>query len=219
MGKVINKKLAILCGIFLSTSLIAMRINSPVGPPIKPTLKSYFHKIDEYETIRHFDLSEKAYQMLNLDDYLFIDQRLKRQRINLYVGYYYSSGKARASHSPLVCYPSQGWEIIEPAVKKKYRSGQHDIHYNEIVTAKGNRKELVLYWYQSYFSTNTDIYMNKIDMAYNRLFYGHDQHAFIRIAVPILDQSLREAETSALDFITAFYPKFLTFVELGSTNS
>jgi EpsI family protein len=148
-----------------------------------------------------------------LDDYTFTDYKGANGTVNLYIGYYYTADKAYASHDPMVCYPSQGWKIDEQPVKHSLGVGPNRINYEEIITSNGPQKELVLYWLQSHLLTNTQVYMNKIDMAYNKLTKNDEQHAFVRVSVPIADTTYEKAKKSAADFIQTFYPNFIEFIK------
>ena len=159
-----------------------------------------------------------AVKMLDLDDYVFVEYKGKTGNVNLYIGYYYTAGKAYASHSPMVCYPAQGWKIDQKPLKHYLDVGQYRINYEEIITSNGPHKELILYWLQSHILTNTQVYMNKIDMAYNKLTKNDEQHAFVRVAVPIGNSTYDEAKKAAVDFIKAFYPNFIRFIETGNSS-
>ena len=150
--------------------------------------------------------------MLKLDDYVYTDYDGPNGRVNLYIGYYYTASKAYASHSPLVCYPSQGWEITREPTTHSLIVGPHSINYEEIVASLGEEKELVLFWYQSYLRTNSQIYQNKIDMGYNKLINNDEQHAFVRVSVPFKMAANKNMKKTALSFMKAFYPQFAEFI-------
>ena len=116
MGNTLKTKLFILSGIFLITSFFIYSVKDPVLHN-KPSLKQHFQTIENYRTIQHIPLSGENLKMLKLDDYLYADFKGPDGIVNLYIGYYYTSNKAYASHSPLVCYPSHGWEITRHPTK------------------------------------------------------------------------------------------------------
>jgi EpsI family protein len=212
MGNKIETKLIVLSVLFFLTSIFVYWRAEPSEAKKKPALKPYFEHVDGYETLSHITMRDAAVQMLDLDDYTFTDYKGKNGKVNLYIGYYYAADKAYASHSPMVCYPSQGWKIDEQPVKHTMAVGPNRINYEEIITSHGPQKELVLYWYQSHLLTNTQVYMNKIDMAYNKLIKNDEQHAFVRVAVPFANSTYDEAKKAATDFIQAFYPNFVKFI-------
>jgi EpsI family protein len=168
-------------------------------------------QIEGYETASITDMSADAIKMLNLDDYVFANFAGPLGNVNLYIGYYYTANKAYAAHSPLICYPSQGWKIDNKPKKGSLQVGSQTIQYEEIITSLEGTKELVLYWYQAGLYTNTQIYKNKIDMGYNKLVQNTEQHGFIRVAVPIL-KTYEEAQLAAAGFIKAFYPQFIEYI-------
>lgn len=157
------------------------------------------------------DLPSDAVKMLKLDDYLFANYQGPLGNVNLYIGYYYSANKAYAAHSPLVCYPSQGWKIDDKPKRFTLQVGPKTIEYEEITTSLEGNKELVLYWYQAGSFTNTQIYKNKIDMGYNKLMYNSEQNGFVRVAIPI-NTSYEKTQQIAKSFIEAFYPQFIQYI-------
>lgn len=168
-------------------------------------------QLEGYKTDRTIDLAREHVTMLKLDDYIFVDYKGPMAHPNLYIGYYYTANKAYSAHSPLICYPSQGWKIDNKPHRDSLQIGSHTINYEEIITSLGERKELVIYWYQAGLQTNTQIYKNKIDMGYNKLMNNNEQHGFVRVAIP-LNSTYEESKTSAIDFIKAFYPPFIQYI-------
>ena len=177
----------------------------------KAPLKNYFQQLTGYQTERSIDLSNDNVKMLKLDDYIFIDYKGPTGHTNLYIGYYYTANKAYSAHSPLICYPSQGWKIADKPQKKTLQLGPNIINYEEIITSLGEQKELVLYWYQAGLQTNTQVYKNKIDMGFNKLRNNDEQHGFVRVAIP-LTTSYTETQKAATNFIMAFYPEFISYI-------
>lgn len=200
--------------VFLVTSLFVYT-RSDTAQVSKPPIKEFFEHIENYKTVRHIPLDDQALPMLKLDDYLYADYEGPDGKVNLYIGYYYTANKAYASHSPLVCYPSQGWKIEGEPSHHILNAGSHRINYDEITTSLIKEKELVLYWYQAHHQTNRQIVQNKIDMGYNKLMNNSEQHAFVRVSVPF-DNNIAydQAKQSAVDFIEAFYPQFIDFVDV-----
>ena len=180
----------------------------------KPPLADTFSHIEGYKLLRNIKLADEAFDMLNLDDYIYNDYAGPSGPVNLYIGYYFSAGKAYASHSPTICYPSQGWKVDTAPASGRLKIGPHTVNFLEITTSFGGQKELVIYWYQARLYTNTQVYKNKIDMGYNKLAFGDDHHGFIRVAVPFNDNGYAKAKIAALDFINSIYPKlekYLTY--------
>jgi len=211
MGTKIETKLIVVSVLFVIVGALIYNIEE-IEVNEKPSIRSFFKNIDRYKIIQTSELKPELVEMLNLDDYLYADFQGPDERINLYIGYYYNANKAYASHSPLICYPSQGWEILGKEKKKSMKIGHNVINYHEIITKKDQTKELVLFWYQSYSLSSTQIYKNKISMGYNKLTGKNGQHAFIRVSVHYTDSN--NANENATEFIKTFYPKLINYFTL-----
>ena len=211
MGKDRKIKLFFLGIIFFVTSLFVYSVNFSSPVILSSNLFNFISKIDTYKTIKNNELSVEARNMLKLDDYLFADFKKMNSDIfiSLYIGYYFDSGKAYAAHSPLVCYPSQGWKVVGAPKVDSLTVGEHEVEYEELVASFEEKKELVIYWYQSGKFTNTKVYYNKISMGYNKLFNNDTKHGFVRVAVPFEGSGYDEAKKNAIEFINAFYPYFI----------
>ncbi len=212
MKNTITTKLLILIVLFLGTSALVYGMKQPDTFEGKTALNEQLLNIPDYPTTHKIALNKDALRMLKLDDYLFADYQGPTGKVNLYIGYYYTAAKAYASHSPLVCYPSQGWKIDSGPTAGILNIPPSTIHYEEITTSLGEKKELVLFWYQSRLQTATQIYKNKINMGYNKLVHNDQQHGFVRVAVPFAGADQNDARTRATEFIKNFYPKFVHFI-------
>jgi EpsI family protein len=215
LGNRIRIKLGVLVGLFLITCVFIYS-RKEIPHQNKLPLKAYFQSIGNYKAIRHIELVNDHITMLKLDDYVYTDYEGPDGKVNLYIGYYYTANKAYAAHSPLTCYPSQGWEITRKPTTHTLEIGPHTIHYEEIITSLGEERELVIYWYQSYLQTNTQIYQNKIDMGFNNLINKTEQHAFVRVSIPLQHLPKKNKKRGAENFIHQFYPQFIDFI-IGST--
>jgi EpsI family protein len=213
LGKKREIKYLALMVIFFCTGLVVYTFEQSAVSTTKPPLKNHLQEVSGYTNLRNIELAKDVYDMLNLDDYFFSDFKRNGSEVNLYIGYYYSAAKAYAAHSPLICYPSQGWQIDRKPLKGKLEVGGHTIHYEEIITSLGGQQELVLYWYQARLQTNNQVYRNKIDMGYNKFKYDDEQHGFVRVAVSFPAGNYKKAQEEALAFVKAFYIQFVEYIE------
>ncbi len=207
-----NRKLYFIVALMSVTSLMVYYMQRGDETVIKPPIKSFFTDIPGYTLTSIQTMEEGALAMLDLDDHVFSNYEKDGKKVNLYIGYYYTANKTYAAHSPLICYPSQGWKIGQGPLRGSLEIPPYTINYEEITTNYGEQKELVLYWYQTRFFTNNQIYQNKVDMGINKLRHDHQQHAFVRVAVPYRDNSYEQAKQTALDFTTAFFPEFIKYI-------
>lgn len=211
MGTKKELKLLVLAGVFLCTCFLVYSQNQPGVIGHVAPLKQFLDQIPGYTSTGDIKLGDDAYNMLKLDDYLFANYANKDGQVTLYAGYYYSANKAYAAHSPLVCYPSHGWQVEGKPTVNTLKIGPQTINYEEIVTSYGEQRELVLYWYQARDLANIRVYKNKIDMGYNKLFHNDPKHGFVRVSVSFAGSNYEDAKKRATSFIEAFYPRLLEY--------
>lgn len=51
-------------------------------------------------------------------------------------------------HSPLLCYPGQGWEIVSSSLQEVRNPGGAPLRINKLRVRRGASERLVLYWHQ-----------------------------------------------------------------------
>lgn len=117
-------------------------------------------------------------------------------------------------HSPLLCYPGQGWELVETGVQEIGVSGTRSVAVNRLLVQKGLERQLVLYWVQwggeiapegawgDYWAKLTRLgRLPRIVLEGQRT-----DTALVRISAPITD-GVDEALASQLDFLQEAFPE------------
>ncbi len=169
-------------------------------------------EIDSYKIGADVALEKDVASMLKLDDYVFTNYSYDNKNVTLYVGHYYSLAKLTAAHSPLVCYPSQGWVIDEPVIHQ-LTIGYDTLNYSELVATLGDKQELIFYWYQAGNKSMPVTSKLKLATAINKLRKNNEQHGFVRVSVPFSGTNQDQARTTGLTFIKAFWPHYLNYIE------
>lgn len=212
MGDTKEKQLIVIIFLLFVTCLLAYGIRPSLRSDHEATISGYLESIEGYTTEKDYPLSDEIFKVLDLDDYMSAAYRGSSGRVSLYIGYYYSLAKVSAAHSPTVCFPGQGWNINQP-IMKTLVVGDKTINYSEMVASIAESKSLILYWYQAYHLTSPYIYRNKINTLVNKFSGKKEDHAFVRVSVPFTGMTKEEAEKAGIDFIKAFYPKFIMFMD------
>ncbi len=213
MGSKITVKISVLAvlllGIFFNT-YFTVPIEGRVSK--STSLIEYLGNIPGYQLERTIPLIEEHFQMLKLDDYLFADYQGNGGKVNLYIGFYYTADKVTAAHSPLVCFPGQGWSITSSG-EQRLTTAEQAIRAAEITASLQDEKLYVLYWFQAHHTTSPRVYINKLHALYNQFFTGQEQTGFVRVSIPMGMQSEAVAREKAQAFISAFYPQFQAYLE------
>ena len=212
MGNLKRIPLITLCIMLAITCLLVYRPSDSSNISKEMGLQKVFGPVAGYRLVGNQPLEDSLVSFLELDDYTMATYHKGNLPINLYIGYYYTLEKVSAAHSPLVCFPGQGW-IIDRPDKRSLMIENHTVHYAEMTASLEGHQELVLYWYQADDDTAQEVYRNKINAVLNKLSGRSQEHAFVRISVPY-GQGIKEeqAREEGLEFITKFYPSFLRFV-------
>lgn len=175
-------------------------------------LAEYLRNIDGWEYAQDIYLPDNIVKALDLDDFLHRIYKSADIYISLYIGYYHSNKKIGAAHSPLVCFPGQGWDYT---YKKNLsvQAGKDTLNIAKLLISKGEEKQLVLYWFQAYDKTTSSTFTQKIDLFLSRLVQQKEHNAFVRIMLP-LNESMDEekAMQTSIEFIRSFYPQFKKYM-------
>jgi EpsI family protein len=169
---------------------------------------------DGWKIIGQNPLEQSIVDELKLDDYTYQSYLKKEKQVSLYIGYYFSGDKIGAAHDPLVCFPGQGWVVKEKSEGNftLAHDSQTTITYSKMVVEKGQDRQLILYWFQSYDKTNPNTFYQKIDSLLAKIFQRGEDSAFVRISMPVGKESVAESKETITDFVDAFYPVFLKYI-------
>ncbi len=215
MGNKKNKHIIIVIILLVFASFGVYFNSDQAVTPKQVSLQSVLQNIPEYTFLEHNPLQENIISFLELDDYVNAGYQKDGHTIGLYVGYYFSLDKVSAAHSPLVCFPGGGWQVDTP---KPFRvlSDRHEINYYQFVAHNGQQKLLVMYWYQAHEKTSPEVFKNKINTIVNQMTRKNQEHAFVRVTVPLVNLTQDEANHVGESFIKQFYPVFLDYINYQS---
>lgn len=157
-------------------------------------------------------LDGEVIEDLDLDDYTFCSYSKDTRQVSLFVGYYLSLDKIGAVHSPLVCFPGQGWLISDEEIIP-LKLAADDISFMSMIVTRGQHKQLTLYWYQAFDKTSKDTFYQKIYALISKYQNRREDNAFIRVIIPMNGQTRAEALKTGIAFIADFYPLFLKYVK------
>jgi EpsI family protein len=185
---------------------------------VKPRrLGEVFSRVGSWVTGEVLDFDGAVVEVLQLDDYTHRTYTRGSDTVWVYIGYYLTGNSIGASHSPLVCYPGQGWRISDKQ-ELTLDAGGKRLRLMSLVAAKGGHEDLVLYWFQAYDRNAPDTFRQKIQAMWARATTGRSDSAFVRISIPVEQGRRDEARRTALAFAGEFYPLFLSYVTGDETN-
>jgi EpsI family protein len=133
----------------------------------------------------------------------------------LFIAYYDDLEKADLSHSPVVCFTGQGWDIKSSNEKEIMINSieRPFIKVNQIIQEKSGNTMIVLFWYHSGDGVFSKRGIQKISLFFNRLLGKEDNNAFIRLNVTVpAGYSTEDATTYLLSFVQVVYPELRRFL-------
>ena len=210
-----NYRLVILTICFFVTGVVANGIKPECKTLYKnQKLKQALAKIPGWTVVSFDPLDKRIIKTLKLDDYINVTYTDGKDNVSLYIGYYFSNKKLGAAHDPMVCFPGQGWTVLgnEKGKIEVDHSSSSAVKYSSMIVSKGNRKELVIYWFQSYDSSSPDTFSQKVHAFFNNFSRHAHGNAFVRVTVSLENTSLGQAQKISEKFIKAFYPVFLAYI-------
>jgi EpsI family protein len=81
------------------------------------------------------------------------------------------------------------------------------IEVNRYIIASGERRSLVMYWYQSRDRVVANEFYAKFWVMADAIRYNRTDTALVRVIVPVAGEDEDGAERQAADFVRSFYPE------------
>lgn len=207
--------IVVICLLLLTAAGIAAKDDSVAQPRDISLAEAVIPAINSWTGSGSSALSSTVVDALELDDYVNQNFVKRDDTVSLYVGYYLNQVKVGAAHSPLVCFPGQGW-MLSDRENKLFRVGDDQLHLAQMVINKGEEKQLVLYWFQAYDQTSPETFRQKLILLRAKLLFSREDNAFVRVMVPFGgERSMQQAQTIGEDFIQSFYPAFKKYLTDG----
>jgi EpsI family protein len=156
-------------------------------------------------------LNPSVVTLLGLDDWILRQyQHPSKGFVWFYIGFLKSLG-ALGHHSPQVCYPAQGWELLQEGLQQVNVSGEHSIAINRLLVKKDLERQLILYWYQwgeKVIVETPDawgLFAFKLRALLSVLSPSRPDTTLVRISAPVVG-SVEETVERAVVFIQAAFP-------------
>lgn len=134
--------------------------------------------------------------------------------VTLFMAYYNTLEKAELSHSPVVCFTGQGWDINRVDEKRIVinQNNGDKISLNEMIQKKKNTTMIALFWYQSANHAFANRGLQKLTLFFDRIVGRPDRNAFVRLtAIVPPESSVEETSAHLYSFFRDLYPELNGF--------
>ncbi len=213
LGQISNKKIITVVVIFLLTSVFLYSKPKSVLSVKQRTLNEALVNIHGWKAGPPLPFDKKIVESLALDDYLNRMFVKGDQAVNLYIGYYMTSKKVGAAHDPLVCFPGQGWVISDRNTDRIKIGKKLAVSCSTMKVEQDEaNKQMILYWFQSYDTSNSNTLSQKIAAIMQKLAGKKEDNAFVRITCSTHETSEAKCIETMQEFTRDFYPVFLNYI-------
>lgn len=162
-------------------------------------------------------MDQKVLDNLGVTDYIICRYAtdIPGKHVEFYAGYHEKqersdSGKTTLIHPPEHCLPGAGWDIIESDIVPINFGIEGEA--KRVVIAKGQRRGLVYFWYQSrghVIGTNIDRLWH---MFFDRALRNRTDGSLIRFTMQIERENFEEADDAFREFASKISPELPRFI-------
>jgi EpsI family protein len=133
--------------------------------------------------------------------------------VDLFIAYFPSQRAGATIHSPKNCLPGSGWFPVQADRITIHVPGHSAFPANRYLIAKGEERELVLYWYWAHDRAVASEYAAKIYLVTDAIRMNRSDGSLVRVSIPLLPhQTLDSAQDRLLAFTKDIVPQINTYV-------
>jgi EpsI family protein len=108
-----------------------------------------------------------------------------RTAVDFLIAYFPSQRAGDTIHSPMHCLPGAGWLPIDSSLVNLSLPGHDSFPANRVVSAKGELREIVLYWYWAHDRGVASEYWARYYLVKDSIRLHRSDGALVRIMSPI----------------------------------
>jgi EpsI family protein len=127
--------------------------------------------------------------------------------VNLYIAYFPTQKAGDTIHSPNHCLPGAGWIPTSREIVRVAQSGGPSFPVNRYVIAKGEDRQLVLYWFQAHGREVASEYWAKYYLIADSIRMNRSDGALVRLMTPMMEgESADQAQARMMNLGSQLLP-------------
>jgi EpsI family protein len=153
--------------------------------------------------------------VLGQGDFLLRDYRNSAgtQNVFLFIAYFPSQRAGDTIHSPKNCLPGAGWEPVRAERVTINVAGHKPFQANRYLIAKGDERQLVLYWYWAHDRAVASEYAAKFYLVTDSIRMRRTDGSLVRLSTPLApNESVEAAEQNLVAWAGKIVPVLNTYV-------
>ena len=123
--------------------------------------------------------------------------------VTLYAAYF-DARYGGTTHNPDVCYPAQGWEIVERSRGAVQVEG-NTVEFTRMLVQKGLAKELVLFYLQTGNRTTPELSGYRLTAIVQGILFNKIGGTLVRVSAPV-SQTTEKTYTEETEFLKVIAP-------------
>ena len=195
-------------------ALVLQARNGAEVIPQRPPLSSFPHTIDGW-TSSDVEITQDELNVLGAGDFLLRDFRNAsgNQDVFLFIAYFPSQRAGDTIHSPKNCLPGAGWTPVQAGRMTVNVAGHAPFQANRYLIARGDERQLVLYWYWAHDRAVASEYAAKFYLVTDSLRMHRTDGSLVRLSVPIAPgQNIERAQQDLLSWAGKVVPLLNTYI-------
>src|SRR5205814_10251274 len=160
-------------------------------------------------------LTKETTDILGPGDFLLRDyhNQTSGAAVGLFVAYFPSQRSGDTIHSPKNCLPGAGWAPVKAERIKLAVAGHAPFPANRYLIARGEERQLVLYWYWAHDRAVASEYSAKFYLVADSIRMRRTDGSLIRLSTPIAaHESVKHAEQALVSWAGKIVPLINTYV-------
>jgi len=129
--------------------------------------------------------------------------------VTLYAAYF-DARYGGTTHNPDVCYPAQGWDIIERSRSAVQVDGA-ELEVTRMLIQKGLMKQLVMFYFQTGDQTIPELSGYRLRAIVQGILFNKIGAAIVRISAPVTE-TVERTDSEEAEFLKAIAPMIEQYI-------
>lgn len=207
-------RFAIAFTLLAATAVVLQARNGSEIIPASAPLASFPRNLEGWSSVDR-ELTQDVRDVLGPGDFLLRDYHDpgETQNVSVFVAYFPSQRAGDTIHSPKNCLPGAGWTPMQTDRVTLHVPGRAPFAANRYLIAKGNERQLVLYWYWAHDRAVASEYAAKFYLVTDSIRMRRTDGSLIRLSTPLAPrQSVESAEQTLFSFAEKMVPLMNSYV-------
>lgn len=200
--------------LLMGTALLLARRSGSEVIPTRAPLASFPLEMQGWNSTT-LELDRETREVLGPGDFLLrqYSSETRPRPVTLFIAYFATQSTGDAIHSPKNCLPGSGWAPVQADRIEVNVPGHSPFSANRYVIAKGEQRELVLYWYWAHDRGVASEYAAKFYLVEDSIRMHRSDGSLIRLSTPLArGESIESAQNLLLSFAGNIVPLINTYV-------